>query len=65
MRQRLQGHGIHGKQSEISITLWAAHPHRRVWGALTGAALDVVAVPDILLFPRTSMSIKFAALAAP
>lgn len=41
------------------------HPQSTVWGTLTGAVLDAVAVPNILLLPGTSMSVKFAALAGP
>lgn len=44
---------------------WAAHPHSTVWEARTEAALDVVAVPDILIFPSTPLSVKLAAFAAP
>lgn len=58
MRERLQGHAVCGRESESpcpctgcrTLTAWSL-------GALTGAALDVVAVPDILLFPATSLSI--------
>lgn len=34
-------------------------------GFLEGAALDAVAVPDVLLFPKTSPSVKLAAFADP
>lgn len=66
MRERLQGHAVCGTESEspcpctgcCTLTAWSL-------GALTEAALDVVAVPDILLFPLTSLSVKLAALAEP
>ena len=66
MRERLQEHGICGRESESPCPCTGC-PTLAAWslGALTGAALDVVAVPDILLFPNTSLSVKFAALADP
>lgn len=66
VRERLQGHGVCGRESESPCPCTGC-PTLTAWslGALTGAALDVVAVPDILLFPNTSLSVKFAALADP
>lgn len=49
------------------VPVWAAPPPPTVQsvGALTLAALDVVAMSDILLFPDTSLAVKLAAPAAP
>lgn len=66
MRERLQGHGVRSRESESPCPCTGC-PTLEAWSleALTGAALDVVAVPDILQFPNTSLSVKFAALADP
>lgn len=47
------------------VPAWAAHPHSVICRALTGAALDVIAVSDVLVFPNTPLAIKLAALAGP